>query len=152
MVSQYAIPVYTISLVREAAVTITERPKFNSSADVATLLYELLEDADREHFLVLMLDRKNRLIGVNTVSVGSLSASVVHPRETFKPAILANAAAVIFAHNHPSGDTAPSPEDRTLTARLVASGHLLGIAVLDHIIVGDASYFSFADQGILEAK
>ena len=98
-----------------------------------------------------MLDRKNKMIGVNTVSVGSLTASVVHPREVFKPAILGNAAAVICGHKHPSGDPQPSQEDRALTTRLVDAGKLLGIQVLDHVIVGDgtAGYFSFADEELL---
>ncbi len=99
--------------------------------------------------MVLLLDRKNRVIGINTVSVGSLSSAVVHPREVFKPAILSNAAALIFGHNHPSGDPAPSPEDRVLTKRLVEGGKLLGIQVLDHIIVGDGRYYSFADDSAL---
>ena len=105
---------------------------------------------DREHFVVLLLNQKNRVIGVHTVSVGSLTASVVHPRETFKAAILANAAAIICGHNHPSGDCQPSKEDRAITARLVEGGKLLGIAVLDHVIIGDENkYFSFADEGLL---
>ena len=102
--------------------------------------------------MVLMLDQKNRVIGINTVSVGSLTASVVHPRECFKPAILSNAASIILAHNHPSGQPQPSQEDRVLTVRLVTAGKLLGISILDHVIIGDgtSSYFSFADEGLLE--
>jgi len=86
------------------------------------------------------------------VSIGSLSASVVHPREVFKPAILSNAANILIAHNHPSGQPQPSQEDRVLTVRLVAAGKLLGISALDHVIIGDgtSSYFSFADEGLLE--
>ncbi len=83
------------------------------------------------------------------MSVGSLDSAVVHPREVFKPAILSNAAALIFGHNHPSGDPAPSSEDRAMTARLVECGKLLGIQVLDHIIVGDGRHYSFADDGAL---
>ncbi|MEE9145926.1 MAG: JAB domain-containing protein, partial [Candidatus Tectomicrobia bacterium] len=79
-----------------------------SSADVNQLLREYLAGADREHFVELMVDKKNRVIGINTVSVGSLDSSIVHPREVYKPAILSNAAALIFGHNHPSGDPAPS--------------------------------------------
>jgi DNA repair protein RadC len=101
---------------------------------------------------VLLLNQKNRVVGVNTVSIGSLTASVVHPREVFKPAILSNAAAIILAHNHPSGQPQPSQEDRVLTVRLVAAGKLLGISVLDHVIIGDgtSAYFSFADEGLLQ--
>jgi DNA repair protein RadC len=95
------------------------------------------------------LDRKNRLIGLNTVSIGSLTASVVHPREVFKPAILANAAAVIVAHNHPSGDPHPSQEDKLLTRKLVLAGEALSIQVLDHLVLGDGRHYSFKDAGEL---
>jgi DNA repair protein RadC len=100
---------------------------------------------------VALLDRKNRVIGINTVAIGSLTASVVHPREVMKPAILSNAAAIILCHNHPSGDPQPSQEDRVLTQRLVEAGKLLGINVLDHLIIGDGTqaYVSCADQGII---
>jgi DNA repair protein RadC len=115
----------------------------------STLLQTYLDGVDREHFVILMLDRKNQIIGINTVSIGSLTASVVHPREVYKPAILSNCAALVLAHNHPSGDPHPSQEDRALTARLVEAGKLLGISVLDHVILGDKRYFSFADEGVL---
>src|SRR5205085_7409354 len=113
---------------------------------------EYLADTDREHFVILMLDQKNQVIGINTVSIGSLTASIVHPRECFKPAILSNAASIICGHNHPSGDPQPSREDRALTTRLVEAGRLLGIQVLDHIIVGRDTYMSFADEGLLDAR
>jgi DNA repair protein RadC len=137
-------------LVREGKVQGTYG-KITTSAMASTLLQTYLADVDREHFVVLFLDRKNQVTGINTVSIGSLTASIVHPREVFKPAILANAAAVILCHNHPSGSPFPSNEDRILTARLVAAGKLLGINVLDHIILGNESqrYFSFADEGLL---
>ena len=142
------LPVYKVTLVRESSVPL-DQPHFRSSQNAATMLQAYLKDANREHCVVLLLNRKNRLIGLNTVSIGSLTASVVHPREVFKPAILGNAAAVILCHNHPSGDPAPSQEDRVLTKRLVEAGKLLGIDILDHIIVGDGRYFSFADEGLL---
>src|SRR6266851_6930810 len=99
--------------------------------------------------VVILLDRKNAPIGINTVSIGSLTASVVHMRETFKAAILANAAAILCGHNHISGDPEPSREDRALTQRLVKAGTLLGIPVVDHVVLGDGTlaYFSFADHG-----
>jgi DNA repair protein RadC len=145
-----AIPIYRVSLVREGKVQGTYG-KITSSAAASMLLQTYLSHVDREHFVVVLLDRKNQVIGLNTVSIGSLTASVVHPREVFKPAILSNAAAVILCHNHPSGSPLPSNEDRVLTARLVEAGKLLGINVLDHIILGDESqrYFSFADEGLL---
>ena len=85
--------------------------------------------------MLLMLNQKNRVIGIHTVSMGSLTASVVHPREVFKVAILANCASILLAHNHPSGDCQPSKEDRAITTRLVEAGRLLGISVLDHVII-----------------
>jgi DNA repair protein RadC len=146
----YSVPVYKVQLVREASISF-ERAQMRSSRDVADLFREYLADVDREHFVVAMLDQKHKVIGINTVSMGSLTASVVHSREVFKPAILSNAAALVLGHNHPSGAVQPSQEDRALTARLVAGGKLLGIQVLDHVIVGDGSqqYFSFADEGLL---
>ncbi len=145
--TQTGIPIYRVTLVRERTMPYGQ---LRSSTAASTLLTQYLAGADREHFVVLLLDRKNKIIGINTVSIGSLTASVVHPRECFKPAILANAAAIVCGHNHPSGDPAPSKEDRALTTRLTEAGKLLGIQVLDHIIVGDDStYYSFADDGTL---
>ncbi len=141
------IPIYRVTLVRER--TVEHYGTLRSSTDVCQFLRKYLAGLDREHFVELMLDKKNRVIGLNTVSVGSLDSAVVHPREVFKPAILSNAAALIFGHNHPSGDPAPSPEDRAMTTRLVECGKLLGIQVLDHIIVGDGRYYSFADDSAL---
>jgi DNA repair protein RadC len=146
-----SIPIYRVSLVRESRLPCYHK-QIRSSADASMLLHTYLADVDREHFVVLLLNQKNRVVGVNTVSIGSLTASVVHPREVFKPAILSNAAAIILAHNHPSGAPQPSQEDRVLTVRLVAAGKLLGISVLDHVIIGDgtSAYFSFADEGLME--
>jgi len=144
------LPVYRVQLVHETVIP-ANRPQLGSSTDVARLLQQFLHQVDREHFVVILVDRKNRLIGIHTVSVGSLTASVVHPREVFKVAILSNAAAILCGHNHPSGDPQPSGEDCSLTRRLVQAGRILGIDVLDHVIIGDgtADYYSFADQGIL---
>jgi len=144
-----SIPIYRVTLVREGKMP-TYESRIRSSATAHTVLQEYMDGADREHFVVMLLDRKNAVLGLNTVSIGSLTASVVHPREVFKPAILSNACSVILSHNHPSGDPLPSQEDRALTARLVQGGKLLGISVLDHIIVRDGRYFSFADEGLLE--
>lgn len=145
------IPVFRISLVRERTLAYPSIPQIRSSKDVAQVLREYLKDTDREHFVVFFLDQKNRLTGIHTVSMGSLTASVVHPREVFKGAILANAASIIGGHNHPSGDVQPSREDRALTTRLYEAGKLLGIQMLDHIIIGHNNYFSFADEGLLDA-
>src|SRR5207247_6856225 len=94
-----------------------------------------LRREQREHFLVLLLNARHEVMAKETVSVGSLNASIVHPREVFKPAVLASAASVVLVHNHPSGDPDPSEEDLTITKRLVEVGELLGISVLDHVIV-----------------
>lgn len=119
------------------------------SADLFHHYYPLMRDLRREVFMVVLLDAKHAIIRDATVSAGSLTASLVHPREVFNLAVRESAAAVIFVHNHPSGDPSPSEEDRALTARLVAAGEVLGIQVLDHLIVGDGRYTSFADQGWL---
>jgi DNA repair protein RadC len=141
---------YRVALVREASVPLSS-PTIRSSEDAATIFRSHLADVDREYFIILLLDRKNKVIGVNTVSIGSLTASIVSPREVFKPAILTNAAAIICGHNHPSGEVFPSHEDRGITTRLVQGGKLLDIQVLDHIIIGNGTttYYSFADSGIL---
>ena len=125
--------------------------QLRSSFDAARLLQDYLHAVDREHFVIVMLNRKNRCIGVHTVAIGSLTSAVVHPREVFKAAVLANASAIVCGHNHPSGETEPSQEDRTLTNRLVECGKLMGIHVLDHVIVGHGTtnYYSFADQNRL---
>jgi len=120
-----------------------------ASQEVAEYFHPRLRDIKKEEFRCVLLDTKNRVIREETVSSGSLTASLVHPRETFKTAVRESAAAVIFVHNHPSGDTKPSQEDILLTRRLVQAGDLLGIKVLDHVIVGDGGHFSFRDSGLL---
>lgn len=106
-----------------------------------------LQDAAEEHFGILSLNTKNRVTGIHVLSVGSLNASIVHPREVFKAAILNNAASLICFHNHPSGDPTASPQDIELTRRLVNAGDLLGIEVLDHIIIGDGLFASMKQSG-----
>ena len=146
---QTRIPIYRVTLVREGKMP-TYESRIRSSANAYTVLQEYFADTDREMFVVMLMDRKNGIIGLNTVSIGSLTASVVHPREVFKPAILSNASSVLLSHNHPSGCPLPSQEDRALTVGLAQAGKLLGVDVLDHIIVGEGKYFSFADEGLLE--
>jgi DNA repair protein RadC len=144
------IPRYSVSLVREKGLAIENYPTVCNSGSVFSALKPYFDTADRESFVVVTLDTKNRIIGLNTVSIGSLSASVVHPREVFKFAILQSAAAVLLIHNHPSGDPSPSREDRECTTRLNRAGQILGIRVLDHIVIGQSDYFSFADSGLIE--
>jgi len=127
-----SLPIYRVMLVRERQLPY-DQPQIRSSADASRLLATYLADVDREHFVVFMLDQKNHVIGIHTVSMGSLTASIVHPREVFKAAILANAATILCGHNHPSGDPQPSQEDRAITHRLAEAGKLLGINVVDHV-------------------
>lgn len=124
------------------------RPVISSPADVERLLRGRIANLDRENFVVVLLNTKNEVIETSTVSVGTLGASLVHPREVFKPAVRASAASVILAHNHPSGKVEPSREDREVTRRLGEAAGILGIEVLDHVIVGDG-YFSMKEHGML---
>ena len=114
---------------------------------VARALTSLLRDEAVEVFGILCLTTKHRVICWHEVSRGCLDSTVVHPREVFKAAVLANSASIIVAHNHPSGDPTPSPHDFELTRRLAAAGALLGIDVLDHIVIGDGSFVSFRQIG-----
>jgi len=146
----YKINVYKINMVRNS--TISVKPPehcFSSPAMAAEIIRAYLVGADREHFIVLMLSAKNKVIGLNTVSIGHLSGSPVHPREVFKPAILANAASIIVAHNHPSGDCQPSQEDCNVTDIIKKAGEILQIKLLDHIIIGENDYYSFLNKGML---
>jgi DNA repair protein RadC len=145
----YRIPIYRVQLVRDGSQK-AERKRVSHPAIAAEVLWQYLDGADREHFVVLLLDTQNQIIGIHTVTVGTLDASLVHPREVFKPAILANAGSIVIAHNHPSGDPAPSAEDRAVTRQLVSAGATVGIEILDHIIVGEAPrYYSFMETGAL---
>ena len=107
------------------------------------------EPIDREQFLAVILDGRNQVVRFNLVAVGTLTSALVHPREVFKAAILANAAAIILIHNHPSGDPEPSAEDKALTTRLAQAGELIGIRILDHIVFGDGRFRSFSEEGLL---
>jgi len=133
---------YELKIVRERRQGYGTVRRVRDAAQVYEAFKEEFSQLDREMFVALLLDGKNGVIGFNVVSVGSLTAALVHPREVFKPVILGNAAAVILLHNHPSGSPEPSAEDRALTERLEQAGELLGIRVLDHIIVGDGAYRS----------
>ena len=147
------IPNYKIQLVREGSslyntnqITCPE-----DAAEIAARHFEAMA-TDREVFSVMFLNVKNYVIGIHDVSIGSLTASVVHPREVFKAACLANAASIILMHNHPSGDASPSKEDIEVTARLVQVGRIMDIPVFDHIIVGDytGEYTSLKQRGVIK--
>ena len=142
----YEIPIYRVALVKESSVSSPTGGSV-SPGILVKILAKIFEGLDREHFKIIMLNTKNKIIGINTVSVGSLSQAIVAPPEVFKPALLCNAAAVILTHNHPSGDAGPSFEDRAITKRLEEAGSCLGIKVLDHIIMGEGEhYFSFQED------
>ena len=125
-----------------------DKPVVKTPEDVASLVRSRLKGKKKEYFLALLLDTRNQLIKVSEISIGSLDASIVHPREVFKEAISASAAAVIFAHNHPSGDSEASEDDINLTKRLNRAGEIVGIDVLDHIIIGDKKYLSLKREGL----
>jgi len=137
---------YRVRLVRERAGVFG--PALSCAGDIASLIAPEPMGLDREQFVALHLDAKNRLISREVVSVGHLTAALVHPREVFKAAILANAASVAFVHNHPSGDPEPSREATELTRRLVRAGEILGIPVLDHVVVAAGGrHTSLAERG-----
>ena len=125
--------------------------RFRSGADIFKHFHLKLRDLKKEQFIVVLLDGKNRVLREVRISEGSLTASLVHPREVFSVAIRESAGAVVFCHNHPSGDPTPSVEDVEITRRLCAVADLVGIRVLDHVVVGDGSYVSFLERGLLGA-
>lgn len=125
------------------------RPAIRGPKDLVPLLMGEMRYLDREQFRAALLDIKHRLIALVLISVGHLNGSLVHPRELFKEAIRRSSAAMILAHNHPSGDPTPSSEDRALTRRLIEAGQILGIDVLDHVIIGDNTYVSMKEAGAL---
>jgi len=126
----------------------SEKPLLKTPEDVADLVRRRLKGKKKEHFLAILLDTRSRLIKVSEISVGSLDASIVHPREVFREVISASAASVIFVHNHPSGDPTASEDDIKLTKRLAEAGEIMGIEVLDHIIIGDKKYLSLKREGL----
>ena len=132
---------YSTSTIRET-VRHEPPPTIHGPEDVARLARPAFGDGRREMFLALLLNARHELLRIETVSVGSLNASIVHPREVFRRAMLDSAAAVILAHNHPSGDPEPSDEDLIMTKRLAEVGELVGIAVLDHVIIAGDAYLS----------
>lgn len=134
---------------RLASLAPLDRTAVRSPDDIAALLLPRFRYESRESFVAVLLSTKNHVLKTSVISVGSLNASIVHPRELFREAINASAAAVIVAHNHPSGDPTPSPEDITLTRKLVEAGNILDIPVLDHVVLGDGKYVSFKEKGIL---
>ncbi|WP_128896670.1 JAB domain-containing protein [Longirhabdus pacifica] len=125
-----------------------EAQAISSTDDAIDILDRYIGEEDREHFVVLCLNIKHKITAIHTVSIGQLNATIIHPREVFKPAILHNSAVIIVGHNHPSGDPRPSDEDIEITKRLENAGEILGIRLLDHIIVGNNS-ISLREKGYL---
>nr|WP_312577708.1 DNA repair protein RadC [Sedimentibacter sp.] len=138
----------SIKMVKEKSVKYQNRI-ISSPSDSAELFSSFIEDSDREQMLLCCLDTKNRPTSISIISIGTLNSALVHPREVFKAAILSNAASIILAHNHPSGDTAPSNEDISLTNRISEVSKIIGIKFLDHIIIGQGGYLSFKEEGTL---
>lgn len=134
---------------RRLALMSNQQQQIKSPEDVKNYVMEDMRYYDREHFKCLYLNRKNQVISLETISIGGLANSLVHPREVFKPAVKRSAAAVILIHNHPSGDPTPSKEDINITKRLIESGKLLGIEVLDHVIIGDGRYVSLKASNVI---
>lgn len=126
-----------------------EKIKISSPSDAAVVMMEEMRYYKKEYFKIILLDTKNNIKKVSEISVGSLSSSIVHPREVFSEAVVNSASSIILVHNHPSGESEPSHEDINLTNRLDECGKILGIKVLDHIIIGDGVFYSFKEEGLL---
>ena len=142
-------PIYESLKISEAAAQYLDKATPLSSSTNVAEMFKFLAQETKEHFIALHLNSKNRLLCLEIVSVGSLNATVVHPREVYKSALLSSAAAIVFVHNHPSGDTTPSAEDHEITCRLQQASEILGIRLLDHVIIGTDCHYSFADNGLL---
>lgn len=141
--NDYSIPIYSVKLVRDSVQKSPSKQVLSPEAAVE-VVRRYLDGADREHLIVVMLDSHNKIIGLNTVSIGTIESTLASPKEIFKPAILANAHGIILAHNHPSGDATPSIHDKRLFKDIYECGELLQIKLLDAIIIGDGTdhYYS----------
>lgn len=126
-----------------------DKIKITSPDVLANLMMDEMRFLFKEHFKIALLDTKNQILGIENISVGTLNASIVHPRDVFKVAIKRNCNSIILIHNHPSGDVEPSNEDVNITRRLIDAGNLLGITILDHIIIGDNKFLSFKQKNII---
>ncbi len=143
------VPLYTTKLVRERTFLFAERAKVRAPQDLAAVLRDYFGERDREEFVVCFLDTAGTLVGLHVASVGGLAASIVEPRQVFKAAVLANAAAIIVAHNHPSGNLEPSREDVAVTKQLVEAGKVMGVPVHDHLVIAEAGFTSLAERGLM---
>jgi len=145
----YNVPNVKVCLVKDGSYKMDQCPVIRTPDDVAAIMRPVVELLAEEHSYALLLNTKNRVNAIHEVSIGSLNAAIIHPREVFKAAILSNAAAVILVHNHPSGDSTPSPEDISLTKKLVDAGKILDIPVLDHVIVCPGRHHSLKEMGVM---
>lgn len=143
------IEVVSLRMVREKTSLLYPARVIRSPKDAADLFRQFIGDCDRESFCILCLNTKNEPTALHQVSMGSLNASLVHPRETYKLAIINNSASLIACHNHPSGQPDPSPEDIELTERLRDTGVLIGIELLDHLVLGDGTFVSMKERGLM---
>lgn len=144
-----------IKAIAELAIRINkkhETTQIKNSEDIVSILYPELEGLKQEHFITVLLNSQSEIIKIQTVSIGILNALVIHPREVFHQAIRESANSIIIAHNHPSGDPLPSPEDKEVTKQLIRVGKLMQIPVVDHIIIGRNHYFSFKDKSKFPIK
>ncbi|MBD8037306.1 DNA repair protein RadC [Solibacillus sp. A46] len=132
---------------RLATKDLEERFTIRSPEDAATFLMQDMTSLQQEHFVCLFLNVKNQVLHKQTIFVGSLNASIVHPREIFREAVKRSAASIICAHNHPSGVPTPSPEDVDVTSRLYEAGKIVGVDLLDHVIIGDHQFISMKEKG-----
>lgn len=140
--------IVSVKLVKESSMLYKQR-RVRSPQDSYELFKEYLGEVDREHFVVMCLDTKNQPTNISTVHIGSLNASLVHPREVMKTAILSNSASLVCCHPHPSGDPTPSQEDIDVTKRLADAGKILGIELLDHLVIGEDTFVSLKEKGYL---
>ncbi len=129
---------------------IVDKPVYTSSQEIFDFLYHSMRDLKKETFRVIYLNSQNQIIDIADLFEGTVNISVVHPREVIEGALRHNAVSLIFVHNHPSGNPAPSQNDKAVTRELVHAGSIMQIKVLDHIIIGDNTYFSFAGEGLIE--
>lgn len=141
------VDIISLKMVKDGSIMYGNR-KISSPEDIVKLTVDFVDGCDREKFIAIYLNTKNEPVAIHTVSQGSLNASIVHPREVMKGAILSNSNSMIFVHNHPSGNPQPSDEDKNITDRLIEAGELMGIKVLDHVIVGEG-YYSFKEKGLV---
>jgi DNA repair protein RadC len=142
------VPIYSVKLCRTGDLRVRE--KVQNPSTMCSFLWPLFAEADRELVAVVLLDTHMCVIGVNVASVGDLSSAIIHPREVFKPAVIASACSIVVAHNHPSGDLTPSSEDRSICRRLVESGDVLGITVQDFLVIaGRNRYVSFREKALM---